>query len=192
MPAAKPANVKAAVLAEHRRGNRTVRGIRDALKRKGIAISIGTVSAYLQAASAASEAIATPARKTVKAKSPPSQASPARAELVAEVRDAAEAHASAWERLHQAHALAVAEIGRRLEGLGRQTACAKCGGGFEAAPDWPTLKSLRAFAGELLADIERLRPVEAKKPEDDPANIEAARITVATLRARIVAHHAAS
>lgn len=191
MPAPKSDKIRAAVLEEHRKGNRTVRGIKTALARRGVKISIGTVSAYLQAASAVSEAATTPAptvrRKVMK---PKAKSEPARAELVAEVRDAAEAHAAAWERLYQAHGHALAEVERRLAALGKETACPKCGGGFEAPADWPTLQKLKAFANDLLADIERLRPVEAKKPEDDPANVEAARVTVATLRSRLAAHQA--
>jgi len=188
VPAAKPDKVRAAVLEEHRKGNRTVRGIRDALGKRGIKISIGTVSSYLGAASAASEAVAAPAsppkRKVAKA----AASLAPRAALVAEVADAAQAHAAAWERLYQAHGHALAEVERRLAQLGKESACPKCGGGFEQAPDWPTLQKLKAFANDLLEDIARLRPVEAKRPEDDPANIEAARIVVANLRARVEAH----
>jgi cytochrome c556 len=190
VPAAKPDKIRKAVLDEHRKGNRTVRGIRDALKKRGIAISIGTVSAYLSAASAASEAIAAPVRKSGKAAKKKTRAAPARAELVAEVADAAQAHAAAWERLYQAHGQALAEVERRLAALGKEAACPKCGGGFEAPADWTTLQKLKSFANDLLEDIARLRPAEPPKPEDDPANVEAARVVAATLRARVEAHAA--
>lgn len=202
VPAPKSDKIRAAVLEEHRKGNRTVRGIVDALAKRKIVVGKSAVAVYLKAASAASDAVAAPVKQIPSGKSgagktgrklaAPSSPAPARAELVAEVADAAQAHAAAWQRLYQAHGHTLAELERRLAELGKAVACPKCGGGFEAAPDWPTMQKLKAFANDLLEDIGRLRPVEAQKPEDDPANVEAARVVVATLRARVEAHQVAA
>lgn len=201
MAAPLPENVKAAVLAEHVSGNSTIRGIIATLGRRGIRVSQGTVANYLRAAGAVSAALSTPSKplEPTPPDAPTGQAEPAVAvaeapprDLVANVADAAHAHAEAWQRLYHAHAHTLRELERRIAALGAQVACPKCGGGFEASPDFTVLAKLRTFAGDLLGDIARLRPVEQRRPEDDPANVEAARVLVATLRARLTVRQAAA
>jgi len=57
----------------------------------------------------------------------------------------------------------------------------------KAEPNWSLVKPLVAAEREVRDEVIRTRPPAVKKPEDDPANVEAARVLVASLRARVEA-----
>lgn len=57
-------------------------------------------------------------------------------------------------------------------------------------PNWGLMRPLMSAEREVRDEVLRTRPVKARTPADDPANIEAARVVVASLRSRVDAHHA--
>jgi|SRR6185312_7162997 len=54
-------------------------------------------------------------------------------------------------------------------------------------PNWSLVKPLVAAEREVRDEVIRTRPPVIKKPEDDPAHVESARVLVASLRARVEA-----
>jgi len=57
----------------------------------------------------------------------------------------------------------------------------------KAEPNWSLVKPLVAAEREVRDEVIRTRPPVVKKPEDDPAHVESARVLVASLRARVEA-----
>jgi hypothetical protein len=55
------------------------------------------------------------------------------------------------------------------------------------SPDWTFIAKARAEIRHLREDAVRFKPTEAASPEADPHNVEAARVLVADLRARVEA-----
>lgn len=59
------------------------------------------------------------------------------------------------------------------------------------SPDMALIGKLFAQGRQVRDEVLRIRPPTVRRPEDDPANVECARVVVATLRARLAAQAAA-
>jgi hypothetical protein len=89
-------------------------------------------------------------------------------------------HLAAAEAIHQRLRLRHKVISERIDSEVKKP-----------APDWSLFKQLYAAERVAREDIEATRPRVERKPEDDPQNLELARVVVATLRARVEAGRAA-
>lgn len=193
------------ILRLFRSGNSTVRGIADALGGKVGKTKVAEVLAEARRAAAAEAAAPTSEKarpgKRVAARAPAaSSPAPAPAPAPSAAARAEDMHAEAVDALHDAdrahlrldrvHGALVTQLEHELDAVKLPTKCAKCGEAFTPQPNWTSIQKLTALSLDLGQQLAKTRPPVQRKPEEDPANIEAARVVVSSLRARVEAHHA--
>ena len=115
---------------------------------------------------------------SVDAKAPHAESSDAPAELP-DVREALDDLAEA-DRVHARLRRRLAFTAQRIDEVLMQP-----------QPDMGLFRTLTAIERPLVEQVIATRPIEQRKPEDDPCNLEMQRVVVATLRARVEAGRAA-
>jgi len=144
-------------------------GLSGATIAKQLGISEGAVSGILAEAREALNAGQAPPAE------PSSPPTPGSAPLPEEAREAI-GELSAADAIHESLRRRLKRLGERVDDELRKP-----------QPDWSLAQKLLGAERQVRDEVLRTRPPTIRKPEDDPAHVEAARIVVATLRARVEA-----
>ena len=186
-----PKTVEEEILALHR-GGATVRSIEAQLGGRAKKSRIAEVVRDAKAGANAAKPPRSPKAPPPSSPALPASAAPAVAPAETEpptlgpsaVDDEGKAAAAALAALDDAQ--------RRLHVLLNLTDRRMASELEKPSPDMALIGKLFAQSRQVRDEVLRIRPPTVRRPEDDPANVEAARVVVATLRARLAAAQAAA